>query len=303
MTANTKIQQKTTSIISKTGPSHWSAIPDISGIAPIGPDAYLVVHDAKAHKVKKARIGLISINRKNEKLAYTQLKFPKTLTPPTSDLEGICRVPNRANEFLVNESGYWEGKYGRVFHIKITGENITIINTMQLPVINGQFEGIACMPASGNSITILLGQRGGNAANPHGAIKWGNYNLGSHQIKWSSNKIPVTAPNPWHSKRLRGITGLSIDKDGTLWASAAIDLDKDLGPFRSLVYTLGKVSKNSTPPVFISANHKVWIMDGIKIEGVTTGFDKASISYGSEDEKLGGIWRELPQTPSLTLPH
>jgi len=285
----------------------WMSVPDISGIAPMGADTYLVVHDAKAHKVDKPRIGIVKINRETEKLKYKALAFSNGPDPITSDLEAICRLPDRPKEFLIMESGYWEGKYGRIFHIEIADKMVNLIHSEQLPDIEDDFEGMACAEKSDGTVFVILGQRGGEKTSADisarkGALRFANYNPISHAFTTPGTPVLIHAPNIWRDNALREITGLSLGADGTLWASAAIDLDQDLGPFRSLVYGLGKIYPNAQNPFIASTTHKVWVMDGMKIEAVTSGFDGKSPSYGSEDEKLGGIWRELPKTPSLTLP-
>ena len=284
----------------------WAAIPDISGMAPVAADTYLVVHDAKGHRPNRPRIGLVKINREKEKLAYTKLSFANPPTPVTSDLEAICRLPGK-DEFLITESNYWKGDYGRVFHIKLNGDNVSILKSIQLPDIADDFEGMACAPKANDDVLVILGQRGGknnstdiNARN--GALRFAIYNPMSLAFKMTDKIVPIHAPNVWQDKNLREITGLSIGADNTLWASAAIDLDNDLGPFRSLVYNLGTIYPNAVTPVIETRTHNIWIMDGIKIEAVTAGLDGKSPSYGSEDEKLGGIWRELPKQPTLVRP-
>lgn len=284
----------------------WKAVPDISGIAPVGIDTYLVVHDAKGHKPKSPRIGLVKINRDKEKLKYVPLAFTNPPNPITSDLEAICRLPG-ADEFLITESNYWKGDYGRIFHIKLNGDKVSVLKSIQLPDIDDDFEGMACAAKSGGDVLVILGQRGGensgtDIAARSGALRFANYNPSKLTFAMTDKIMPIHAPNIWKDNDLREITGLSIGADNTLWASAAIDRDKDLGPFRSLIYNLGTVYPNALTPVIETRAHNIWVMDGIKIEAVTSGLDGKSPSYGSEDEKLGGIWRELPKQASLVLP-
>ncbi|MEL7453479.1 MAG: hypothetical protein AAGJ50_08935 [Pseudomonadota bacterium] len=84
-------------------------MPGISGLAALSEDSFLVVHDAKARKPKKPRLGLLTTDHQEEKMRYTEIAAPEAISPPTSDLEDICAIPGSDGEFLVNESGTFEG--------------------------------------------------------------------------------------------------------------------------------------------------------------------------------------------------
>ena len=285
------------------GTKVWAGIPDISGIAPIAKDRYLVVHDSKDKpgSRQRARIGIINISRAkgHEDIAYTKLQLPASLQPVTSDLEAVCKIPGRTNEFLMAESSYYDGRYGRMFHIRLDGDMAILEGSDQLPKNLDQFEGMACTPVIDEKVGLIMGQRGGSKDYPSGAIRWGKFDLASHKISGLESAVSVRAPNLWNNPDVRSITGLSIDANNTLWASAAVDLGSDVGWFRSIVYDLGKIYPNAAVPFVQNTQHKIWVMDGLKVEAVTNGIDGLSLSYGSEDEKLGGIWRDLPKTPTL----
>jgi hypothetical protein len=71
-----------------------------------------------------------------------------------NDLESVCAIPARQNEFIVAEAGSWKGRFGRLFHIRIDADNGTadVLGSADLPieqdtdmVVTGdQFEGLAC---------------------------------------------------------------------------------------------------------------------------------------------------------------
>jgi len=235
-----------------------SSFPGISGIARMSSNEYLIVHDAKNCEEdkprcdpKNPRIGLLNIKSASGRIEYKQLDFPAAASSLSSDLEGVCRVPNKSNEFFLAESGYWDGKFGRIFHIRVTMQRrVVLVDEFQLPKSGDQFEGIACIAINSADVLILLGERGGSEANPKGVLRWGTYNLVTRQQPaWSEQSQEVTAPNPWGVSGLRTITGLSIDGENRLWGSAAVDPDNNDGPFRSVVYLIGHVDVNIKVPV------------------------------------------------------
>jgi len=287
-------------------------IPGISGIARMSSNKYLIVQDAKVYEQDKPRIGLLNIKSASGHIEYKQLDFPAAASASSNDLEGVCRVPNKSNEFLLAESGYWKEEEevygGRIFHIRVTEQRVVLVREFELPLLlyNGKglddgdnFEGIACIALNSADVLILLGERGGSEAYPKGVLRWGTYNLGTgQQPAWSKQSLEVTAPNPWGTSGLRSITGLSIDSKGWLWGSAAVDPDND-GPFRSVVYLIGHVDVNQNIPVLLHNSDTHWIVDGFKVEGVAAGEDGLPLSIGTEDENFGGVWRPLPRLNSV----
>ncbi|MEM7278931.1 MAG: hypothetical protein AAF385_12470 [Pseudomonadota bacterium] len=276
-------------------------IPGISGMAWAGESSLLTVQDAKIFEPDEPRIGLLTIDKTNEELRYRPLTFPANATSLSNDLEGICRAPNRPGEFLLSESGYWNKHYGRIFHVSIAGSHVELIRELSLPLIRDnnenqrdgdQFEGIACTELTRNEVLVILGERGGTSVYPNGVLRWGSYDLSAGNIRWSENSIPIKAPNPWSTPTLRSITSLTIDTNNHLWASAAED-SGDLGPFRSVVYQIGTVSKRTDQPISVAKNPEVLVVEGFKVEGVSAGTETSDLSIGTEDEAFGGNWRNL----------
>jgi hypothetical protein len=279
------------------------SIPGISGIARMSPDTYLIVQDAKIFEQDKPRIGLLNIKSASESIEYKRLDFPATASTLSNDLEGVCRVPNKPNEFLLAESGYWQEKYGRIFHISVTKQHVALVHEFKLPFLRDNnpdqhdgdnFEGIACVAFNSDNVLILLGERGGTDVYPKGILRWGTYNLITRNVTWSGQSQEVTSPNPWGSSKIRSITGLSIDSKNQLWGSASVD-PGDNGPFRSVVYLIGHIDANQEIPVQLYNPNTHWIVDGFKVEGVAAGEDGLPLSIGTEDENYGGIWRPMPE--------
>lgn len=262
---------------------------------------YLTVHDAKAFEPDATRIGRISIDEEGGTVEFVRLEFPAAASGPSSDLESICRIPGRAGEFLLSESGYWQGDFGRVFHVRVSGTEVSLIHEFQLPKFRennpaqldgDQLEGLACFARMDGLVTVFLGERGGTDIYPTGIIRWGAYDADNGAIEWSIQEYIVEAPNPWGEPALRSITGLSIDNQDRLWASAAVDAG-DFGPFRSVVYEVGTVNDGNVMPLIFGKARESHIVNGFKIEGVAAGDSSSILGIGIEGEAFGGTLRRL----------
>lgn len=287
-------------------------IPGISGMAEAPDGAYLVVHDAKAHKKKQPRVGLLEADADKERLRYRKLDLvdEKKREVFSNDLESVCRLPGQPDEFLLAESGYWKKKFGRIFHVRLHDKKLRVKRTLPLPLLadnnetqrdGDNFEGIACGAAADGKVAIILGERGGTKRYPTGILRWGFYDPESGDFQPAKEKsISVTAPSVWNSPSKRHITDLYLDKTGIFWGSAAVDDDVDFGPFRSFVYQIGCFTGSRDAPLTLLENTPVWIADGYKIEALSAGdIEKYRLSIGTEDEDLGGSWRRLPNTPTM----
>ena len=278
-----------------------------SGLALIEPNRYLVVHDAKVYE-DKPRLGILAIQASGP--VYTPLRIVEWMDPdgPANDLESACALSDRPGEFLVAESGYWEKKYGRVFHVRLSGETGQVVRAYKLPLLadsnpkktGDNFEGLACVRHADGRYLLLLGERGGSELYPSGRLRWGSLDLRSSSLEWAERgtaSIEVTAPGPWPAgTKKRDIADLYLDNEGTLWASATAD-QGDNGPFRSVIFRIGTVSPGAVPPVKLTGPVVAdWILDGMKVEALAapaTAAPGSVLSVGTDDENFGGVWRPL----------
>ncbi len=283
-----------------------------SGMAQIDDESYLVVHDTKAHD-DAPRLGVIQ-TKKGMSVQYREVTIDNWNHPDgrSSDLESVCAVPNRINEFLIAESGDWNGKYGRIFHLKLSAlsheVNAHVLGSVQLPILRknrkGQkgdnYEGMACAERKDGTVLIILGERGGSRPYPNGVLRWFRYVPDQHKLILSKAGVkgkPVTAPGPWIDiTRKRDIADLYLDRDGPLWAVGSEDGGGN-GPFRSVIYKAGIVHADAEDPIdIIDETKPVWRLDGVKVEalsGPATMTPNSPLSFGTEDENYGGIWRPL----------
>lgn len=279
-----------------------------SGMEKLGSQSYLVVYDIKNFK-EGTRVAIINVT--DEAIQVSPIRVSGWGEEGiSSDLESICKIPGTTNEYLIAESGNWKGNLGRIFHIKIdtTQQSARVLGTTKLPfkhinspgIIGDQYESILCLPYNETERILILGERGGSEINPRGTIKWGIYNVSTHQLQFSDTGIKgitVNAPGNWTDpKNKRDITDLHMDAEGGIWAAASEDTG-DVGPFYSVIYKLGQVNtSNKEQPLTIYSDFTTWTsIPGFKIEALSepSRHIQSTLSFGTEDEIYGGVWRAI----------
>jgi hypothetical protein len=70
----------------------------------------------------------------------------------------------------------------------------------------------------------------------------------------------------------------------------------DSGPFRSVIYRVGKFDPSVSYPVQYEMNQDmVWYLDGLKVEALGPPVVAGSVlTFATDDENYGGLWRPLP---------
>ncbi|HEX2252659.1 MAG TPA: hypothetical protein VHQ65_05280 [Thermoanaerobaculia bacterium] len=263
-----------------------------SGMARVGPSEYVVVFDRKADD-PGPRLALLAVGTEG-RLSQRPVTVDGWPDDPPSDLESVCLLPGGAGELLAAESGYWEGRFGRIFHLALdlagAAPRAEVLGSYPLPVVpeaaeQADYEGIACAEAEGGGVFVILGER-------EGALRWGTLRLGERRFEVSSQILEVAAPRPGY----RPISDLHLSADGTLWAAATED-PGDAGPFRSLVYVLARLDLSAAPPVRLATPVRaLWRLDGFKVEalsGPAAAVPGSRLAVGTEDEGYGGAWRPL----------
>ncbi|MBD0779501.1 hypothetical protein HPE56_17000 [Maribacter sp. ANRC-HE7] len=279
-----------------------------SGMEQIDDCSYLAVYDYKKN-AKDVRLGLIRVN--NESLTVAPIPIHGWDKDGISnDLESICAIPGKDNEYLIAESGNWQGELGRIFHIKVDTMKLfaTVLGSIKLPMLyrndfdvtGDQYEAITCLPYDKNNRIVILGERGGSKNYPNGIVRWGVLNIQEHSFKMGkegTTGIPIDVPGHWTDKATkRSITDFHIDQEGIIWASASEDLG-DTGPFYSIIYKLGKTdSLNKEKPFTIFKDITIAKeVNGFKIEALSGPCKNilGTHSFGTEDEIYGGVWRPI----------
>jgi hypothetical protein len=284
------------------------ALPGVSGMAAAGDGRFLVVHDAKTDE-DGPRVGLFAF-RESAPSDYRAIEIADWRDPAgrSHDLESVCALPGRPAEFLLAESGA-SPERRRLFHVSLrpTGgpglragaePEIAVLRVLPLPAPlraeGDNYEGLACAASAGGRFLLLLGERGGEAPDPTGRIRFGTYDLARGSIEWTPRALAIRAPSPWPAATLRPIADLFVDADGALWA-AATDDPGDAGPFRSIIYRVGRLdpSNGDDPLTLDPAPTPRWTIDAYKIESLSS-LPNGALAAGSEDELLGGTFRVLP---------
>ncbi len=272
-----------------------------SGAAHLSGDRYVIVVDTKDFQPER-RLALLGIGADDVTFQTLPAIDWKDTRAKASDLEGVCAVPGKPGEFLLTESGSWQGRPGRMFRVSISGDAATVQAHVDLPLmadnnlntVGDQYEGLECAAAGEDRVLVLLGERGGSPAYPHGHIRWAHYDLSTNTLTWTDagrTGVEVVAPGQWLRPSHRHVSALYLDDGGTLWASATDD-GGDTGPFRSIIYAAAVVSPTSAVPVRRNEAPSVaWEVSGSKIEGLAlppTVWRYAVMLSVSEDEHLGG---------------
>ena len=285
-----------------------SPIPSISGMAKINSETYLAVTDKKAHK-KGVRVGILQFN-KGAPPQFQPLTDIDWISADgkANDLESVCPYPRKENEYLLAESGYWKGKYGRIFHVTLNNRTLTVLNIYKVPQTiesvsgkNGDnYEGIVCFE-KGKTLYVVLGERGGSLFHRNGYLRVGALDQKSNKIDWLTRweqPIEIIAPSNWnHNKSNRSISDLYLDEDGIIWAVATED-SGDNGPFRSIIYKAAKIPFINPWKPLIKVKHPTAhrVIDGFKIEALSTplnSIQKSHMLFCTDDETYGGTCRPL----------
>lgn len=279
-----------------------------SGMEQIGAQSYLVVYDFKSHN-SATRIGFLKVNDASlEVLPIAVSSWGDGGIP--NDLESICAIPGKQNEFLVAEPGSWQGTPGRIFHINVDTVNLKgkVLGTVKLPflqdndfdLVGDQYEAMLCLPYDERKRIVVMAERGGSQLSPEAIIRWGVLDLKEYSLTMEETGLKgktVNAPGNWtNNKTKRSITDFHLDEQGGIWASASED-QGDQGPFYSVVYQLGKtnaINKEQPITVFeeITAFKPVY---GFKIEALSgpRKGTNSTHSFGTEDEIYDGVWRPI----------
>ncbi|EGM77984.1 hypothetical protein Rhein_1930 [Rheinheimera sp. A13L] len=281
-----------------------TSLPALSGLAALDQNRYLAVQDKKIQR-QGDRLTLIQLNADQQLTAQSLFVTNWPAGQAANDLESVCALPDKNSEFLIAESGTWQGSFGRLFHIKVFPTYAQVLNTFELPVERDNspeqdgdnFEGLACAKKDVNRYLVILGERG--TATAAGFLQWGELDLAAANIQWNSQKIQVTGPTKLKNRHYnRVISDLHLEGD-VLWASAVLD-SSDNGPFASAVYPLALVTPNSKQPISLMAERPVlWQVDGFKVEGLASPsplVPGSALMMVTDDENYHGQFRPLAIT-------
>ncbi|GJL50680.1 MAG: hypothetical protein NPIRA01_19070 [Nitrospirales bacterium] len=242
------------------------------------------------------------------------MAYPLMMTNmPPIDLEAVCTLPQRKDEILIAESGFVDGLYGRIFHMRLKekkdkwkGTFLSALRpfprkdaTYSTPKAE-QIEGMACIENPEDQIIVILALRGEN--NTPGMLIWGTLEGLDEGLPVFTKLTEAKLLDDEHSLGDRDASDLYLEKKSKMqwriWTSAVDGAGEDFGPFRSVIYSPGSLKwKDNEGLQFIQTEPAVgWTREGLKIEAMAEPAERITgsvFSIGTEDEALGGIWQPL----------
>ena len=271
-----------------------STLPDLSGLAWVEDDLFIGIHDAKRNLEKDnwPRVSFIRLP-KSELQGVTwcslDLKFPG-LEGKSSDLESACRIPG-GKAFLFAESGQ-EGDQ-RIFYAVYNNGTLRIESHMVWPVDVKNVEASEVCRV-GERLIFLYAERAESL--PSTKLRWATLSLNPLKIG-KFDEITYVGVDPV-GKGARAIVALDVDSEGFIYIASAYDSGSDDGPYRSVVWRIGKViaGGDGNPQVELRGNIRLANLDGLKVESIAireSNKGGKQIYIGTDDENYGGILRLL----------
>jgi len=291
-----------------------------SGMVRIAADAYLTVNDRKNTRDPGERLGILTVTAKGSTfrpLPVADWRDPDDGEP--NDLEAVCAVPGRPDEYLLGESGRYKKKFGRLFHVRVTrdaagGWKAECLKAFHLPRPapddegttwpGDEVEGMACIPGTGKDVPVLvLGARGGQgrAAYQPAQLVWGDLDLTTYAFTPRGAHALGTVKG---FKNERGCADLHVAETNGGWEvwSVAVRDEGDAGPFHSVVYRAGVFTRAVGALAFVAeAEPSVRLhLHGLKVEALAPPprcVPRAGFAVATDDENYGGVWRPLFPSP------
>jgi hypothetical protein len=271
---------------------------DLSGLAWLGGDRFLAVHDAKnPDEADSARLSLLRLPRSLAGVEATELDvdWPQP-QGESNDLESADRIPG-TKRVLFAESGDDGGEFQRIFVGEYDGEEMEIVSFARWPNRVDNVEAIAVGRVGGRLVFLYAERAQGR---PSTRIAWAPFQLDPLRLG-SFRRVSYASPRPT-GPNARPVVALTVDLDGEILAASAFDPDVDAGPFKSFVWQIGRLRAGSggRPEVALAEEPELLgALDGLKVESVAvhaTG-DRDVVVVGTDDEYYGGALRPLPQSP------
>jgi hypothetical protein len=269
-------------------------LPDLSGIAWIEGDRFLVVHDSKnPTMLQRPRVSILTLPKSPSKLEVEtlDLDWPPPLGP-SSDLESIARIPG-TNSYLLVESGERikdRPAFRRIFHVRFEGERLKLISFAEMPASVINIEG-AAVARAGERLIFIYAERADDL--PQTDIVWADLEL--EPLKLGASHRVTYRPAACAGKNWRPVSAIEIDSRGRVWIASAFDPDDDSGPFQSCIWRIGRIDRGARVALYRKPE-LIARVDGLKIEGlaVREQRDTMELFASADDENYGGALRMIP---------
>lgn len=289
---------------------------DFSDMALVSDNLFLAVSDRKNTVEPGCRVMLLTLT-KDRGLSVQPVFVTDWLDheQEPNDLEACCRLPGRENEFLLAESGFYKGKYGRIFHVTLNTDSdrppslkingVMRIYNRPLDLADRTYSGdnvagMVCFQ-SGGKFVLGFGERGGvsSVGTKLATLIWGELDLDEYQFHlWGES--PLVNQSVLQARDCAALYLLPDETGGYSVISVATQDPGNNGPFYSVVYRAGHFVPSKTGERFefeISPTPEFLAhVDGHKVEGVSGPVSNAPQSdfcIVTDDENLGGVWRAI----------
>lgn len=270
---------------------------DLSGLAWLGGDTFLAVHDAKFPDEKeRIRTSLLRLPDSLDGIQWLPLRthFPER---PSSDLESAARIPG-TQDVLLLESGDDDSGLDRIYLARVERRDVRILEAIRwssfTPVFN--VEGAAVAETDHGYLFIWAERADGETRT---LVQWTDLDLMPFAIGASGviGSALFTLPDDLAAAYNRPLVGIDVDGSGRVYAVAAFDPDADGGPFRSAVMAIGRVADGEV--VLDPVPTVLGVLDGLKVESVAIRERGGGreLFVGTDDENYGGTLRPLSLGP------
>ncbi len=276
---------------------------DLSGLAYLGGDRFLAVHDAKTPKEDALlRVSILTPPASLDGIGRIDATpaFPER---NSSDLEAVAAIPG-TNKLLLAESGDDAGPFDRIFLAEVQGDAVKVLDAVRWRHFTAyhNIEALAVAAADGGGPILLWAER--NSGQDITELRWARLSVEPFRIEGPVASVRFALPASGRDARgtplyNRAIVALDVGGDGRIYAASTLDpegtaADPDNGPFRSIVYRIGRVGGGR---VVLDTNPEVLaVLDGLKVESVSVreAAGRPEVFIGTDDENYGGILRPLP---------
>lgn len=273
------------------------SLPDLSGLAWVEGDLFLAVHDAKpsARKPESPRVSLVRLPRsKREGVSWEPLPLTVPGTGgPISDLESVSRLPG-GQGFLLAESGQGGRKARRLFLATVRNGSLELKASVPWPVPVTNVEATEVVQVGGQLLFLYAERADGRGET---LLRWAPISLNPLQFG-AFREVVYRGVDPVGDSA-RPIASLAADAQGYLYSASTYDSGNDDGPFRSVVWRIGRIGRGADgqPQVDLSAPTRLATLDWLKVESLAVRESRqhgTQLFIGTDDENYGGILRPLP---------
>lgn len=273
-----------------------STLPDVSGLARLSDSLYLAVHDAKLPEEQASpRVSLVRVSGSNGGATWRPVAVRWPTSDASSDLESVAAIPG-TRFLLLSESGDDGGAYRRIFLAELVEDGVRFAEAVRWPTDVFNVEGTAAARVDGR-LVFLYAERSQDSL--HTRIRWAPLQptpLAFGEFREVVFSVPAAAGMN------RPVSAMEVDPDGWIYVASTFDPDVDDGPYRSMVWRIGRVRTEGTAATvqLDSTARLIARSDGIKIESLAIRNlqdGSRQLIVGSDDEDLGAVIRPLPLVP------